>query len=212
MGAEGDAQVRFLVQVHEITQGIALGFGATVTVVGLNTPKGATTVRKVATAVKVGLSGLGIKIAAAELKAISSVTKGVKATAKGGAKLAGKGAKGVGKAAVAAGTVTFQAARSGKLLKGLIFVDRVATGVKTAAAIKREKEEGGDISQVIAAGAVAFVTGITFVDLVLPEGADTTFRDPATGNLIVPGGIEGFVTQRTFVDVVGEAVRLLVFS
>lgn len=188
------------VRIHEITQLATWGFGATITVRGLGTIKGAATVTRILKGVRAGLSGVGLKIAAAEVKVIATAVKAGRV----GAEVVTQG----GKATVRGGARTFRVLRGAKLVSKILFLDRILAVALGLRAAKKEEEEGGDISQIIAAGLVTGVGAFTFVDLVLPEGVDPV----RAGSLIIPGGVEGFVTKRSFVAVVGEAFRLLVFG
>ena len=166
----------------------------------MGTPKGKLTTGRILQGIETGLAGSGI-----ELELVLG-----EAVAEEGAGETGKVVKRTGKGVGGTGGLTVRAFRNKALVSKLIFINIVRAGFVGKKGGKREKAEGGDVAQIVAGALIGFVLGITFLDLVVPEGEEGTERRSEGGNLIIPGGLEGFATEQSLASVLGEAFRILV--
>lgn len=185
-------------QIIEITQSMLWGQGATIIIAGLDTSKGKLTVKRILTGVEAGLDGTDITLEAA----VQEVTP---------SQSIGKFIRRVGRGALATGGLTVRAVKNKALWSKLFLLNAArAVGVGIEGG-RREREEGGDVFDVVAGTLIGFASGITLLDLVLPIGQDIATRSPE-GNLIIPGGLEGFATAQSVTSVLAEAIRLVVFD
>ncbi len=188
-----------LTQIHEITQSIFWGQGATIFIAGLQTLKGRTTAGRILNGVEAGLRGSDIELQVAEKVVKESTGESIS-----------KLIRRTGRGLLATGGLTVRAIKNKALWSKVIFLN-VARGVGVGiSGGAREAREGGDAAQVIGGALIGFATGVTFIDLVLPAGSAGAARRSPEGNLIIPGGLEGFLTEQSFVSVLAESIRLLV--
>lgn len=190
----------------QIALNLALGIDIGIFGLALTSKKGRLAFRALLRSISSILIGVGLvlrtTLIGSSLALNKAGLKAVKATGKVSVQVGRASGKGAAKFGRVGGV--------GKTVAVLNFVD---TAFETVSGVKREREEGKDISAQIAGGLVGFATGITFTSFVIPEGkTGGTVRDPATGNLVfAEPGIVKNITIRNFTDIVAEAIELLIF-
>jgi len=200
---ESEKEIQELIQIDQITNLLLWGIGATVTIKGLGSPAGQRAAVKIAKGVGIGLAGSAIRLG--KLEQLAAQTLGA------GARKAGIVAKvGARKAAPVLVATTKGAGKVALKFVGPAF----AAGEATLGAL-REKEEDGDVAQIIAGAIVGFVTGVTFTQAFIPKGIEgEAFTRTTDGSLVLQqggkAGAKSFFTIQGVTDVVGEAIRLLV--
>jgi len=109
-----------------------------------------------------------------------------------------------------------------KSLRVIRFLGGAAVAAEVSVAVLREDQRTeGDVPQIIAAGAVEVTAGVLTFGLA-PRGVSGLVRDPETDSLIFVGqqgttldlakgsGSFGFLDKANVIDLVAEAIRLLV--
>lgn len=194
MAESTDERARRELLIAQIAIQVTLGFSLTFLV--SNSATAQRDVRLVIKGVGRVIAGPVLQLGKVERIAVRGVSKGIKAA--GRAAVLG---------AIETRGVTVKVFKSGKVFSALRFLNVISAVADTGLGIKREREQGGDVAQQIAGGAVGLTLGIVTLGLA-PKGVSTLERNEA-GSLVLTGSTASFFRKETLTDLVGEAIRLL---